>query len=346
MLLTRFCAHLFGTATKLPLRTTMIWLPPTADAADLELLERVAALPGYQLPNDLTRTNLQQMAAGAGNDFATALLYERLLRCDAIRDTLEAVTASVPEPRRDVLIGLVPGAFYKEYALTGADGQRVLDAARQSGMRAERVPVESFGSLQTNARIITGWLKDYRASEICLISLSKGGADVQYALSEPDADRQFANVSTWINLSGILQGTALANWLLGTWWRTWMIRAYAWWLRYSFEVVHEIKRDGNECLTRALDWPKHLRVFHVVGFPLRRHLRHPFALRAHRRIEPWGPSDGGGVLLADAVRWPGTIVPLWGADHYMQHEAHDVAGLVMRLLSREHAQSHALQASG
>ena len=146
--------------------------------------------------------------------------------------------------------------------------------------------------------------------EICLVSLSKGGTDLQYALTEPGAEDDFQNVSTWINVSGIVQGTALANWLLGQWWRSLLIRAFAWWRRYPFDVLHEIKRDDNARLENALAWPAHLRVYHVISFPLRRHMSNPWAQRAHRRLEAWGPSDGGGILLADAVRWPGHCAAL------------------------------------
>lgn len=32
-------------------------------------------------------------------------------------------------------------------------------------------------------------------------------------------------------------------------------------------------------------------------------------------------ADGGGILLADAARFPGTLIPIWGADHYLQPSA-------------------------
>jgi hypothetical protein len=304
------------------------------DADDRSLLQRAASNPHRPTLADLPRPVLQQIAAAEGIDYATALLYDRLLRQETVRDTLATLfgAANEPRPRRDLLIGVAPGAFYQEYAFTGADGQRVLDAAQQAGVPAERVPLKSFGSLEDNARILGDWVARQDAPEICLVSLSKGGTDVQFALTEQNAAQRFRKVSTWINLSGIVQGTALANWLLGQWWRAQMIRIFAWWRRYSFEVVHEIKRDGNARLENAFAWPGHLRVFHVIGFPLRRHLSNPWAIRAHRRLESFGPSDGGGILLADAGRWPGTIIPLWGADHYLQDGRYDVPRLVMRLL--------------
>jgi len=307
--------------------------PANLDADDHAIFERASAWAAHPALENLTRPALAEVASAEGIDFATALLYDRLLRRESVREMFEVLGSRDPSPRREVLVAMVPGAFYQEYAFTGADGQRVLDAAKRAGVRAERVPVKSFGSLRENARILRDWLAQHPEDDVCLVSLSKGGTDVQFALTEPGADLAFRNVSTWINLSGIVGGTVLANWLLSHWWRSLLIRAFAWWRGYSFDVLYEIKRDGNERLERGLAWPSHLRVFHVIGFPLRGHLQNPWAKRAHRRLEPHGPSDGGGILLADAVRWPGTIIPLWGADHYMQSESHDVAALVMRLLS-------------
>ena len=43
--------------------------------------------------------------------------------------------------------------------------------------------------------------------------------------------------------------------------------------------------------------PAHVRVVHVCGFPLQRHLTHPWAARGYSRLSPLGPNDGGGILL-------------------------------------------------
>ncbi|MBI3823092.1 MAG: hypothetical protein HY289_10495 [Planctomycetes bacterium] len=298
---------------------------PNMDDADRAILERAAGWPLPATVDELTQPVLQEVAGREGIDFATALLYDRLVRRDGVHPSL--LDADAPMPPRDVLIGVVPGAFYKEYTFTGADGQRVLDAARRAGCRAELVPLLSFGPLAEQARILCDWLKANAGQRIMLVSLSKGGTDVAHALSIPNADQLFRDVAVWLNLSGIVQGTALADWLLAQRIRSMFVRIFAWWRGYPFKVVSEIRRRDT-----ISAWPAHLRVIHVVGFPLRRHLSNPWAVRAHNRLEPWGPSDAGGILLADAVRWPGTIIPLWGVDHYLQDGRYDVASLAMRLL--------------
>jgi hypothetical protein len=301
------------------------------DAADRVLLERAAGWPSYPAVEDLTHPVLIQLVEREGTDFATALLYDRLLRRDSIRSTLTALTANAttPQPPRNALIGVVPGAFYKEYLYTGADGQQVLDGARRLGCRAERVPLESFGSLDDNARILCGWLGRHPGEEIYLVSLSKGGTDVQHALTLPEATRIFQNVSLWLSLSGILQGTVLADWFLAQPLRSFFVRLFAWWRGYPFHVLREIRRRENAVFVNG---PKHMRVAHLIGFPLRRHLSHRLAERAHQRLETWGPSDGGGILLADVVQWPGLLIPLWGADHYLRPPGQEMCSLVMRVL--------------
>ena len=64
--------------------------------------------------------------------------------------------------------------------------------------------------------------------------------------------------------------------------------------------------------------PPHLRIVHICGVPLRHHLQHPWAERAYDRLAELGPNDGGGVLLGALSNVPGTVCPVWGADHYMQ----------------------------
>lgn len=299
------------------------------DVADRRLLQRAAAWPSHESIDALTQPVLKQIAERDGIDFATALLYDRVLRQESTRGLMDRLRSEPAIPTRDVLIGVVPGAFYKEYAFTGADGQRVLDSAHRHGVRAERVPLQSFGSLAENAAILGDWLARHPNDEIVLVSLSKGGTDLQHALSMPGSASVFRNVSLWINVSGIVQGTALADWLLAQTLRSLCIRIFAWWRGYPFHVLHQIRRAEH---VDDSAWPRHLRAVHLVGFPLRRHLRNPWAERAHRRLEPWGPNDAGGILLADAVRWPGTIIPLWGADHYLREESCGVADLVMRLI--------------
>jgi hypothetical protein len=151
--------------------------------------------------------------------------------------------------------------------------------------------------------------------------------DVRTALAEPDAEWAFRNVMAWVNLSGLFQGTALVGWLNRQRLRRLLVRLYCWWLGYQFTTLAELDRRP----AGGLKLPKHMRVLHVVGFPLLRNLSSPLARRAFARLEPLGPNDGGGNLLADVARWPGVVYPVWGTDHYLQGRW-DIDGLIARVL--------------
>src|SRR5262249_38527655 len=113
---------------------------------------------------------------------------------------------------RDTIVAIAPAALYREYRKSGADGKRLRDAAEAMGLRAATIPLEPTGSLDVNARILASWLRACAHDNIVLASLSKGSADVKKALAlDPDA---FANVSAWVSVGGLLEGTPLARWLL------------------------------------------------------------------------------------------------------------------------------------
>jgi hypothetical protein len=187
--------------------------------------------------------------------------------------------------------------------------------------------VRSFGSLRDNGRLICDWLAGCSETRIVLVSLSKGGADVKIALTQPGASEAFRNVVAWVNLSGIVNGTPLAAWLLARPLRSLLIKLLFWYRGHSFAVVRELDRD----MGKTLRVPEHVKVIHVVGFPLRRHLSNGLMRRGHRRLAPLGPNDGG-MLLADAVTLPGIVFPVWGADHYLRPAGRCPRGLFARIL--------------
>ena len=207
--------------------------------------------------------------------------------------------------------------FYREHKYTGADGTRIVELARELGCQTERVPIKSFGSLSENARIILDWLEAQTAKRVALVSLSKGSADVKTALGLPDAGEAFRCVTTWVSVSGIVQGTPLVAWLQKRPLRWLGVRLLLRFQGHRATVMDDLRREDGAPLASWPQIPVHLRVVHVFGFPLRRHLSHPWAPRAYERLSSMGPNDGGGNLLGDVTRFPGIVFPVWGADHYL-----------------------------
>ena len=284
---------------------------------DDALLARAAAWTGSGdgVPDAET---LLDLARREGFDFATAVWHTRVLRVPENAAFLRAARAAMDaRPPAPDLIGIVPGAFHREHKGTGADGARIVRVACDLGAEAEVIPLAGFGRFEENARVIRTWLAAHRGRRITLVSLSKGGADVRAALAAPDAAEVFAGVEAWVSLSGIVQGTALVEWLRARPLRWWAVRAHLWWRGHPRGALDELARRSPASLAPWPALPPGMRVVHVYGVPLERHLAHPWAGKAHRRLLELGPNDGGGVLLGDVGRLPGIVCPVWGADHYL-----------------------------
>jgi hypothetical protein len=304
-------------------------------ADEQELLDRAADCPEYVTLSQLSGGALRRIAADRGLDFATALLYDRLLKSDgATRRVLSPRMASQEAAEfrpanSPSLVAVVPGAFYVESPGSGAGGGEILQESRRLGAPSCLIPTRSFGALDENAEIIRGWLERHTAPGTILVSLSKGGADVKWALRHPAAESAFRNVGAWINISGITEGTPLVSWLLRRRLRSVLVRPLFRWRSYDFGVLPQLDYGEEHPLSCPWTIPPGLSVIHVLGFPLRKHLTCGLARRGHRRLAGHGPNDGAGIVLYDAVCRPGTIYPVWGVDHYLRNSTVNLA-LVFR----------------
>lgn len=310
--------------------------PPNADRDDCALFDRarqfIAAPPDWR---EVSTEQLQAITRQHGIELATAWWCEAIRSAPEHQELLRAVeaiaAAATPAPSTETpTILLIRGAFYGEHNNTGADGERFVKIATEMGWRVELVQIESFGRLETNAAIILDHLQQTRASRIVLVSLSKGSADIATAMKDPRASAAMERVCGWVSLSGTITGTPLVKWLRSHLLRTVGVHLLLWSRGQRFAVVDQL-RHGDGPLAQPPGLPSHIRTIHVIGFPTRRHLRHPWASRGYERVAPLGPTDGGGILLSDLARWPGVVYPVWGADHYL-HPDWDFEPLIRNIL--------------
>jgi hypothetical protein len=311
----------------------MIGQPEPISAYDQDLLARAAAWTPCPNLSDCSCLELNQLAQEHGMDLATAILYDRLLRHPVHGAFVRQVqSGDALTPSQSVLVGIVPGAFYREHKNTGADGARLAQIVRSMDCAVECVSLRSFGSLAENAALLSGWLRQHQGRPVVLVSLSKGSADLKIALGLRNAPELFRDVKGWVSLSGLPQGTPLVAWLRRQPLRRWGVGLLLRLRGQRYSVVEELRHEPDGPLATWPALPPRMSVIHVVGFPLRRHLAHPWAARAYERLSPLGPNDGGGFLLGDVTRLPGSVYPVWGADHYLQ-PAWDTTPLLRRVLT-------------
>src|SRR5436190_22064106 len=116
--------------------TTLAPMRPSLAGETSPLIEDVrAALPDIDL-NDLTRDRLRDLTSEKGIDWATALLYDRILSAHWNREFLQRIDSheSPAAITRSAEVLIAPGALYREQPRFGADGRVVRAAAQDLGM--------------------------------------------------------------------------------------------------------------------------------------------------------------------------------------------------------------------
>jgi hypothetical protein len=296
------------------------------DTSDRELLARAAHWNDAHPRSAWTHAAIREVTVCHGCDFATALLYDARTRSAAharLSDELRDARNLRSPPVR---VAIVPGAFYRESPGTGADGRLIRRAAAAARFPVADVPIRSTGTVAQNAASIAEWLRGNRHEPLILVSVSKGGSDLKTAFARADSAEVFAPVLAWINVCGILNGTPMADWLLSN---RFMARANRLFYRMRGRSLSFLEDLRYERLNFPLTVPAGVRVLHLLGYPLRHHLHNGLARRCHTRLSRFGPNDGC-IVLADALDWPGDVLPVWGADHYMRAPG-DVSGLLEAL---------------
>ena len=296
----------------------------TLPADEAALLGQVRRHPALATLADCSAHALAQLTRSHGIDFATALFFDRLAASPRHRPFIERVDAhqhvfrsNTPVPKIDAALVIVPGAYYLEYPQFGGDGRLLREVAEPMGIRTHLIPLPSTSPLRQSAALINEFLRKLPRQRILLASLSKGSADVKAALQLPDAADAFANVTHWLDLSGISDGTPLATRLVNSLPLTVIGRTWFWLHNYNWQMLRDLADHPDSLLRDPIVLPAHIRAIHLLGVPLTRHVTTARARRDHRRLAAYGPNDGCG-LLAHALQWPGDIYPVWGADHYLR----------------------------
>ena len=302
---------------------------------DLRLRMDAASFADYPKLTDLTPLRLRILTEELGVDFATVVLFDRVVRASRHRTFVARIDALRSEPPAESLGGMTfavaPGAFYREFPHVGADGSLLREVAASFGCKTAVVPVASSAGLRNNAEVILNWLEQQSGSPIILASLSKGTADVRVALQDPRADWAFRNVVAWVSLCGMHNGTPLVDALLSQKLRTQFVKLLFWWRGLSFQMVRDLRPGPHGLFGTPFELPSHIRLVNVVGFPLRSHMTNQRSRRWRRALDVLGPNDGG-VLLGDVCQLPGDLYPIWGADHYLCPRRFDMRSLATAIL--------------
>jgi hypothetical protein len=269
------------------------------------------------------------LAAGRErHDLALMLLYRACYRGpngDFLRQV--AGLPAGPAPLQSaVRIMIVPGLNFRAHPEMGADGRLVNDIAARLGAKAEIIDINPRGAVSANAAIIAERLRRLSNEPVWLVSISKGTADLRAAFGLLGGWPK--GVSGWVNLSGVFQGTPIADRITRAPWRRWLNRSLLTIGGVYFHNVGEMRTD-SPLWQLPVQPPSSERMVHVLGFPPSWSIEMRLARHYQRLREGFGPNDGV-TPLRECFDYPGRIYPVWGADHFMR--VPDVAILIYKLL--------------
>jgi hypothetical protein len=273
----------------------------------------------------------EQLVGAAGEDrpdLAVMLLYRLCFRGpngDFLK-WLQRLPIGVSALRSRFRLIIVPGLNFQRHPETGADGNLLAAIAGRFGVAAEIADIDPCGSAGANGKKIAGRLDRLDQEPTWLISISKGTADVRAAYNL--IGRWPKGIAGWIDLSGVFQGTPIADRFTRPSFLAFCSRLLLALGGLTFDGIEEMRTD-SPLWRAAVIPPEPDRLVHVIGFAPSWSIETRIAHHYRWLTDRYGPNDGL-TPLSECFTYPGRIFPIWGADHFMR--VPDLATLIYKLV--------------
>ncbi len=167
---------------------------------------------------------------------------------------------------------------------------------------------------------------------LILVSTSKGGPETHLALDRLRQAGRAGHVAAWVNIGGLLHGTAIADYW-DTWPRSWLAAIGLTLGGHDARAIPTMTTAASRARIAASQLPAHVLVVNYLAVTRERDLtdwtRGNYALLAEH-----GPNDGL-TLLADAIVPQGITVAELGFDHFFRTPDLDrrIAAMILSVLA-------------
>lgn len=294
---------------------------PHIDKQIAAVLQNTEAMP-------LGREKLKYLADQTSVDFAALYLTKSLFedaqnrRAQSVYEEAlstanrEQALPNLPPESSSCLILFVPGLFYKSEKETGADLANPRRVVAQMGLDNHFIEIEQSGTVEHNANLIEQAILRHSSSgkRLILVSASKAGPEVALALSLLERSQQPHQVKAWINIGGILQGSALADSAM-EWPKRALVYFVFWWKGWDFASIESITTQKSQTRFRELRLPKQLLTINYIGIPLSGNISHR-ARDGYLDLRQYGPNDGL-TLITDEIAPHSLTIVEPGLDHFL-----------------------------
>ena len=277
------------------------------DAATLYTVKRL-----YEIPNNKTNQNTYNQ-------------YLKTLKSNQFPSEISQL--------KDKYFLFIPGFAYKEDTTTGADFARQRRLMTQLGIQNKLIEVGEFALSEDNAKLIAAEIKEQSLlhKEIVLVSASKGGLETAIAVGKLMNEEELKNVSAWVSVGGILNGSPIADQYLKAP-KCWFAEFMLWTKGHNIEVVRDISHERRQKDFQNLHFPKHLNIIHFVGVPLTSQVHDRIKGRYCSLHKEFGPNDGL-TSITDELTTNGIVISELGLDHYFKDDDIDKKTLALACLT-------------
>ncbi len=289
-----------------------------------------ASLP----PGLPSRGQLQVLANNYSPDFATLLMAEKLVYEDPYAEPFRTFFAEelqraftdphaepvdVPHNFKDMVLVVVPGAFWESQPDLNGDFRIQRQYLAQFGWKSHVVRTADFGVVEQNACLVAQTIRCFRQQgrQIVLFSASRGGAETLYALGTLLSPAETTHVRGWVNVVGTPRGTPLANEFSDP--PTRCLTKMLLWAKHMgpIEVVDSLRTDVREAaFTRGRPPDPHMAVVNYLTVPLSGHIREDNE-KGYKRLRKYGPNDGV-TLIVDEILPGYPTLSAMGYDHHLK----------------------------
>lgn len=275
-----------------------------------------------------TLSSLKSIAGSHSTDLAALVLWQSVLRDSGnrraqsmflqefsrlrvhLRETPDRFTPN----KAGYLIVFVPGWLYKSQPGNGADFAKPRQALSNAGARTVLLEIEENGTVEHNGDLIAKQLARLSRGEqkIIVVSASKAGPEAALALSELQRTNTNHNVKAWVNIGGVLRGSALADKAL-TWPTCWFVKLFV--IKGdSFDGIESMATLRSSERADRVALPSDIIVMNYVGIPLSGQVTERARL-GYSILREDGPNDGL-TYIVDEIPEASITVTEIGLDHF------------------------------
>jgi hypothetical protein len=261
---------------------------------------------------------LTELARASSNDFAALYFAARMTREHrSLKERFLAYVAgslSAQAHAHPYVVIFVPGLFYRTHPETKGDLRDAERLVRSLGIATDRVDTGDAETVEANAQRIATFIAERPddGRQLILVSASKSGPEVLYALGKLVPEEKAKRVAAWVSIGGVLRGSPVADQYLEPP-RSWLVGIVSWWMGFPCDMVASLSTARSSARFADAAIPAHVAVIHYVAVPLSGTITDEVR-DAYKTMQPHGPSDGL-TLLTDELLPQGKVITDIGMDH-------------------------------